>query len=143
MIAIKAIENCNLGRSIQREIRFLKMTEQMPGIIRTYDIQMTSELVLIIMELMQGDIDSLQGWSNPIEADEFEEHMLWHLLTDMSTALYNLHRMGISHNDIKPANLLWTQGSGRFVFKLSDGGCSSMTKTLQSQISLSTSGNDQ
>lgn len=35
-IAIKAIENVNLDRTIQREIRFLRLTAHMPGVVRTF-----------------------------------------------------------------------------------------------------------
>ena len=49
----------------------------------------------------------------------------------------------MSHNDFKPANILWKQVDGTKAFKLADGGCSTVTKTLQSVMSRGNAGNDQ
>mmetsp|Transcript_50560 Transcript_50560/g.42638 ORF Transcript_50560/g.42638 Transcript_50560/m.42638 type:complete len:206 (+) Transcript_50560:39-656(+) len=105
---------------------------------------MTEEHILIIMEYMNGDLNSFAGSFNDILEDEDEEeHPLWQLAKDMSEELDNLHTVGISHNDIKPGNILFQIQSDRTQFKIGDGGYSSISKTLQSLASHTNSGNNQ
>ena len=65
------------------------------------------------MELMDGDLDSFKGaLQQPLDEADAADHPLWKLAQDMSVALYHLHNVGLSHNDIKPANILWRKPRG-------------------------------
>jgi tRNA A-37 threonylcarbamoyl transferase component Bud32 len=83
-----------------------------PGIVEIYDVDTEGEMPVLVMELVDGESLAAQlDRDGPLSADEAAR-----IAADVGEALYQAHRQGIIHRDVKPGNvLLGRDGSTRLV----------------------------
>lgn len=77
-----------------------------PYVLKPYELNRQKSKSRLILEYFDGE--ALSGRiDQPIETDRFLDIVL-----QMSAALSDIHRQGIVHNDLKPANILVNSGTG-------------------------------
>lgn len=87
-----------------------------PNVVTVYDLINDDEVIYIVMEYVEG----------PTLADLIRDHVSLDPLTvavigaQVAAALEAAHRVGVTHRDVKPANILLVQASG--TSKLADFG---------------------
>lgn len=70
----------------------------------------------ILMDVMHGSVASL---SKPVDMDTVNQ-----LATQISKALLAVSAAGVSHNDVKPENVMYTRNENSYTFRLIDFGIS-------------------
>jgi serine/threonine protein kinase len=83
-----------------------------PGIVEIYDVDTEGEMPVLVMELVDGEsLAARLDRDGPLPAEEAAR-----IGADVGEALYQAHRQGIIHRDVKPGNvLLGRDGSTRLV----------------------------
>lgn len=90
-----------------------------PAIVTVHDVLRVGDRVLVVMEhVVGGSLDERLD-DRPLDDDAFAK-----VATDALTALEAVHEEGLVHRDVKPGNLLLTEGGGA---KLADFGVSRET----------------
>jgi len=83
-----------------------------PGIVEIYDVDTEGDMPVLVMELVDGEsLAARLDRDGPLPAEEAAR-----IGADVGEALYQAHRQGIIHRDVKPGNvLLGRDGSTRLV----------------------------
>jgi hypothetical protein len=88
------------------------------NIVAVHELGETNGTLFLAMEFVDGvDLHEHVSRSGPLHPDEAVV-----LLAQMAWALDHLHRQGLVHRDVKPANFLVTYPDGRPLVKLTDLG---------------------
>ncbi len=120
-VAIKIYRNSftyDIVEGVRRQCWGMKLVH--PNILPTYDFNHDEEILYIVMPYCPfGSINKLAG--------KISEWTLWRIIKDIASGLEHLHRQGIMHLDIKPANFL-LDTHGHYV--LSDFGLSHRVANL-------------
>ncbi len=108
--AVKAIKFPKGNRDIQPEIELLQGLQSHRGIVPIEDILKYGEKTLLIMPYA-GRTLKWHMQRKKIQCDKFEQILDW--MKELLEVLIFVHKKGIIHKDIKPANLLIDEQSGR------------------------------
>ena len=103
IIDVQQIEERFAGMmtQFQTEIAALRQLQH-PGIIRLYDVYMTTHKIYIIMECMQGG----ELFDYVVQKGTLTEEEASHIVRKVTSALVYMHEQNICHRDLKPENLL-------------------------------------
>jgi serine/threonine protein kinase len=91
----------------------------------------TDRYIIIPMELMEGNAGQLKSWFSEMPFAVRERLIIGDLLPQVLEGLEICHQLGIVHLDLKPANILYTEGRSKY--KIADFGISIIMDTI-SQI---------
>ncbi|MFE3457553.1 protein kinase [Nocardiopsis aegyptia] len=102
-----------------------------PSVVTVHDVLEVDGTPFIVMELLDGESlrDRLHR-SGPLSEQEVER-----IARPLLAALHAAHRAGVIHRDVKPANIMLTEGGTRPVLtdfgiaNLADGGATALTGT--------------
>lgn len=105
-VVLKILDQLNTQRTEDMADRFITEGRILaslnhPSIITIYDIGISSNLLYISMEYVQGG-DLKQRMELPVTVDEALDY-----LAKIAGALGEAHKHGIVHRDVKPANILF------------------------------------
>lgn len=130
--AIKLLRGDRTGR--EHLARFRQEAEAAsrvghPSIVEIYDFAQTHDgKVLLIMELLSGE--SLEDWlSRP---GRLAEALPW--IAEVARGLHAVHRAGVVHRDVKPANLFLHRDGDRIQPKILDFGIAKVSQTDHTRI---------
>jgi len=84
-----------------REAKTLARFEH-PGVVRVYDIFEENNTAYMVMEFLEGE--SLQQWL--ARSSVLPEQAAVQIITQVGTALEQVHQAGVIHRDIKPDNIM-------------------------------------
>mmetsp|Transcript_42364 Transcript_42364/g.165407 ORF Transcript_42364/g.165407 Transcript_42364/m.165407 type:complete len:406 (+) Transcript_42364:704-1921(+) len=126
-VAIKTIEKKQTTRArvlCERELKTLRNLNHV-NVVKTHDIFETKTMIYIVMELMQGG-DLADVYNNALG-----EEAAKNITAQVLRAVAYLHGKGLVHRDIKPQNVLLSEGGspGKAVVKIADFGLASFFKT--------------
>ena len=109
-VAIKVLSTARPQalRRFQREIKVLRALPPSPNVVRYIDHGVTSEeLHYLVMELVDGE-----PLGKRLKRDGVvDELRACRLMVQLCAALAGLHKLGVTHGDIKPNNILLERGS--------------------------------
>ncbi len=99
-----------------------------PGIVAIYRVdRLSNELPFLVMQYVKGrSLAERLKAEGPLPVEEARR-----ILADLAAALAAAHRKGIVHRDVKPANVLWEEESGRVL--LCDFGVAAVLDTGEEQ----------
>ena len=121
-VKVPRYADANGRKVLEAEARLLAKLEH-PNIVRALDVgQLADGRMYLMMEHVTGI--ELGAWLDAHGAMPFDRALT--VLNQVASALDYLHRKGIVHGDIKPANLLIDVGANDFV-KLLDFGIAAST----------------
>ncbi|WP_257463258.1 trifunctional serine/threonine-protein kinase/ATP-binding protein/sensor histidine kinase [Archangium lipolyticum] len=90
----------------RREFSILQRLRNVSGVVRSYSHEHVHGRPLLMMELLRGDpLSALVG--QPMEVPRFLE-----LAVSLASTLAELHRHGVIHKDLKPANIITAPEGG-------------------------------
>jgi len=114
------------------EINMLDRLQGQDRIIKLYDYENvedeTGELLYVVME--KGDTDLASLLKKYSKNNELTPAMIKHYWTEMLHAVSCIHKMGIIHKDLKPANFMLVAGR----LKLIDFGIASSVQTDKTSV---------
>ncbi|XP_011062803.1 PREDICTED: serine/threonine-protein kinase Chk2-like isoform X3 [Acromyrmex echinatior] len=120
----------NNPANVRNEVEILRKLKH-PCIIPLKDIFDTTEVMYIILELMEGGelFDRIRS------KGKLSESCAKLIFYQVVHAVYYLHRQGITHRDLKPENILLKDNSENPLVKVSDFG---MSKFVDAQTMMRT-----
>jgi serine/threonine protein kinase len=115
----------HVRRRFEREARMLAEID-CPFVTKLFELSDTDGYLFLVQELIEG-----QSLAERIStAGHLSESETIQIGICVTTALHELHRIGIVHRDVKPENILLVRGvtddAGRVIAKLSDLGIARM-----------------
>ena len=121
VVALKIPKDQEKGEEVLRKESELVRNIHHPNIVEVYDYHNISELFVIEMEFVKGfDLAQVLDGVNSTSPLTFERMLDWTL--QILDGLAAVHNADISHNDLKPQNILIEQATGRA--KIADFGAS-------------------
>ena len=104
-----------------QEQRMFHTLTKHPNIVEFLGVQESRETRNVSITFMELCTSSLQElMAEPQHAFGLPDQDLLYLLHDLKEAMVHLRKQHITHRDIKPGNILYTQARGKKVFKLAD-----------------------
>ena len=104
LVALKVLRHDRMTESalkrFRREVAVARDADS-PRLVRVYDVGEAGETVFLTMELVEGETLRQRLAGAPLETKEAVR-----LACEVLRALADLHRLGIVHRDVKPANVL-------------------------------------
>lgn len=125
--ALKVYEDLqdeNKQKAFNTEVEALHKLKQLPGVIQLYDTWRSYRHGFLVLELCSGSLDPVvYGKLNPTEVQE--------VACFLAQTLNSIHKKGIQHNDIKPANILRLPQSSKKqeLYRICDFGLASKVST--------------
>lgn len=123
--AVKCIRKCSAGEELARKEADILKNLNHPGIPTVIDVEENSEYIFIIEEFVEGE--SLQQLIS--KKVHFSKKTVLDYAIKLCEIVEYLHKQGIFHEDIKPTNILVTDGQ----IKLVDYG-NAIRKDLESPV---------
>jgi len=106
--AVKRIANVKVGRKEAEIALEIKRNGGHPHIVELERVIERPKEVVIVMQLAAGDALSLVPPSTEGRNQRPYIEMVFRMMTQVAKALVWMHRHGMSHNDLKPDNVLVT-----------------------------------
>ncbi|XP_041462689.1 dual specificity protein kinase TTK-like isoform X2 [Lytechinus variegatus] len=97
-------------QSYMNEITLLERLKSFKRIIHLYDYEITEDYIYLVMEC--GSIDLATFLKK--NKDSFSDHM-WGYWKEMLEAVDVIHKQGIVHSDLKPANFIFVEASLKLI----------------------------
>ena len=133
--AIKVIELVDCNGELQdcnvREVAILKLLGKIDGLVEISSVDISKKHKVIRMSMPRASLD-LHNWC---KSKTFIERMscAQEILAQTASALHSLHKAGVIHGDLKPANILVFTNNDEFTIKIADlGSCSLISGMLES-----------
>jgi len=127
-IALKVLrsdlsKDAEFKRRIKGEVRLARRVSH-PNVCRVHDFGVDDELVFVTMELVRGRTLRERLAENRVGRTEpFELAQIVDIIQQVGSALSAAHRAGVIHRDVKPDNVIVTEGRA----VLTDFGVASLT----------------
>ncbi|HZU97935.1 MAG TPA: protein kinase, partial [Planctomycetota bacterium] len=112
-LALKVISDSKLANPTSRE-RFRREARMLakvnhPGVLRVHDAGEEQGLLYYVMDVVKGEsLEDRVGRTGPLPVP-----LACSVLRDVALALDEIHRQGIVHRDMKPANVLLDERTGK------------------------------
>ncbi|XP_046544372.1 dual specificity protein kinase Ttk-like [Haliotis rubra] len=100
----------------KNEVRLLKKLQYCKSVIKMYDFEHNEELNKLFVLMDFGETDMATLFKSRIQSGEgIEPHMIRFYWKEMLTAVHALHKEGVIHSDLKPANFMMVAGNLRLI----------------------------
>ncbi|XP_048240015.1 dual specificity protein kinase Ttk-like [Haliotis rufescens] len=100
----------------KNEVRLLKKLQYCKSVIKMYDFEHNEELNKLFVLMDFGETDMATLFKSRIQSGEgIEPHMIHFYWKEMLTAVHALHKEGVIHSDLKPANFMMVAGNLRLI----------------------------
>ncbi|XP_065222814.1 uncharacterized protein LOC135847280 [Planococcus citri] len=122
ILAIKQVKLYEVDETIAEgyieEVKMLKKLQKCDSIIKMYDHEIIREndkdkLLNVVME--KGDTDLAELLKTVNKSKKPSIYMILYYWTEMLSAVHEIHKQGIVHSDLKPANFLIVRGSLKLI----------------------------
>ncbi|XP_015922138.1 dual specificity protein kinase TTK [Parasteatoda tepidariorum] len=117
LIAVKCVKLKNTDPSIRegyrKEIEYLKKLQGSNRVIKMYDYEYREDELFLVLE--RGDIDFAKYISNEAKLKRLSPIMIKFYWQQMLEAVADIHKYGIVHSDLKPANFLLVEGNLKLI----------------------------
>ncbi|XP_066279536.1 dual specificity protein kinase TTK-like isoform X2 [Branchiostoma lanceolatum] len=115
------------------EITHLSNLQHSPRVIKLYDFEVTDERIVLVME--KGSVDLATFLRNKKKQQgSIADDVLWFYWRHMLEAVDTIHRQGIVHSDLKPANFLFVDGDLKLIdFGIANAIQSDKTSVIKDQ----------
>ncbi|XP_078697932.1 dual specificity protein kinase TTK-like isoform X1 [Branchiostoma floridae x Branchiostoma belcheri] len=115
------------------EITHLSNLQHSPRVIKLYDFEVTEERIVLVME--KGSVDLATFLRNKKKQQgSIADDVLWFYWRHMLEAVDTIHRQGIVHSDLKPANFLFVDGDLKLIdFGIANAIQSDKTSVIKDQ----------
>jgi serine/threonine protein kinase len=118
------LQNQAKQTAFDTEVESLHKLRSLPGVIQLYDTWRSYRHGFLVLELCSGSLDPMiYGKLNPTEVQE--------VALFLAQTLNSIHKKGIQHNDIKPANILRLPSKSKKneMYRICDFGLASKVST--------------
>eukprot|EP00276_Gloeochaete_wittrockiana_P005663 CAMPEP_0184657086 /NCGR_PEP_ID=MMETSP0308-20130426/16967_1 /TAXON_ID=38269 /ORGANISM="Gloeochaete witrockiana, Strain SAG 46.84" /LENGTH=448 /DNA_ID=CAMNT_0027094489 /DNA_START=257 /DNA_END=1600 /DNA_ORIENTATION=+ len=117
--------------AITLEIRIMQQLDH-PNLVRLHDVLESDHELYIVMEWLRGD----ELFNSIVSKGSYSERDAAKVLYKLVSALAYLHRLGISHCDLKPENIVYLSREPESPIKLIDFGLSVFTDSVAGRKTL-------
>lgn len=97
----------------KQEIEYLQKLQNSNRVIKLYDFEYRENELLLVLE--HGDIDFAKYISNEAKLKRLTPLMIKFFWSQMLEAVADIHKYGIVHSDLKPANFLLVAGNLKLI----------------------------
>ena len=136
VVAIKEIKRGGCGyraHRIEREIRILESARKHRAITELYDVYVTHDKVLMVMEYCEGgDLFDRLNEMGPCSESDAQRHI--RSIVEALSFLHNECVPSIIHRDLKPENLLLKTKDPNSELRIADFGLSTVNHTRRKTI---------
>eukprot|EP00041_Stephanoeca_diplocostata_P000019 m.13028 g.13028 ORF g.13028 m.13028 type:complete len:405 (+) comp10019_c0_seq2:121-1335(+) len=117
IMKLRKLNNGNGPANAKKEITLLRSIRH-PNVVRLYDVYfgVEKEKIYMVLEYCAGNLKEML---DKAPAGKFPLHQAHNYYTQLMHGLMHIHSQGVVHRDIKPGNLLLSNGD---VLKISDFG---------------------
>ena len=116
-VAIKRVNlketDPSIRKGYEQEIEYLKKLQNSNRVIKMYDFEYRENELLIVLE--HGDIDLSKYLSNEAKLKRLTPLKIKFYWAQMLEAVADIHKYGIVHSDLKPANFLLVEGNLKLI----------------------------
>lgn len=102
-----------IRKGYEQEIEYLKKMQNSNSVIKMYDYEYRDNELLLVLE--HGDIDFAKFLSNEAKLKCLTPLKIKYYWTQMLEAVADIHKYGIVHSDLKPANFLLVAGKLKLI----------------------------
>ncbi|GFU41531.1 hypothetical protein NPIL_322671 [Nephila pilipes] len=117
LVAIKCVDLKNTDPSIRegykKEIEYLQKLQSSDRVIKMYDYDYRKDELFIVLE--RGEVDFAKYISNEAKLKRLSPLMIKFYWAQMLEAVADIHKYGIVHSDLKPANFLLVAGNLKLI----------------------------
>lgn len=102
-----------IRKGYEQEIEYLRKLQDSNRVIKMYDFEYRENELLIVLE--HGDIDLSKYLSNEAKLKRLSPLKIKFYWAQMLEAVADIHKYGIVHSDLKPANFLLVEGNLKLI----------------------------
>lgn len=102
-----------IRKGYEQEIEYLRKLQNSNRVIKMYDFEYRENELLIVLE--HGDIDLSKYLSNEAKLKRLTPLKIKFYWAQMLEAVADIHKYGIVHSDLKPANFLLVEGNLKLI----------------------------
>ncbi|XP_064628222.1 dual specificity protein kinase TTK-like [Lineus longissimus] len=102
-------------QSYKNEINLLKRLQYSDKVIKMYDYEFIEETNILHVVMERGDTDLANFFKNKSKHGGISPQMVMFYWAEMLKAVQVLHKEGIVHSDLKPANFLLVTGNVKLI----------------------------
>ncbi|GIY33203.1 hypothetical protein CDAR_213901 [Caerostris darwini] len=117
LVAVKCVDLKNIDPSIRegykKEIEYLKKLQNSNRVIKMYDFEYRKDELFVVLE--RGEVDFAKYISNQAKMKSLTPLMIKFYWAQMLEAVGDIHKYGIVHSDLKPANFLLVSGNLKLI----------------------------
>ncbi|GFQ86502.1 hypothetical protein TNCT_527821 [Trichonephila clavata] len=134
LVAMKCVNLKNTDPCIRegykKEIEYLQKLQSSDRVIKMYDYEYRKDELFIVLE--RGEVDFAKYISNEAKLKRLSPLMIKFYWVQMLEAVADIHKYGIIHSDLKPANFLLVAGNLKLIdFGIATSVPDDMTSTFR------------